>query len=164
MRINDPLAEHSPALLKIFPSRKVKGQKEHLPPRPEIVTVDSARHTVGQQDGEVMPLSLRAEPQNLIRDRTGLNGDILLFTKLHQQWMLENAEAMSNALGSKQDIIKQVCVSVASMVLRLTSMEDKGKIEPQLINPSSHIEKLRNPIRQRLAGTFLACKSKPTTH
>jgi hypothetical protein len=111
-----------------------------------------------------MRLSLRAEPQNLIRDRTGLNRDILLFIKLHQQWMLDNAEAMSNALGSKQDIIKQVCVSVASMALRLISMEDKGKIESQLINPSSHIEKLRNPIRQRLAGTFLACKSKPTTH
>jgi hypothetical protein len=35
-------------------------------------------------------------------------------------------------------------------------MEDKGKIESQFINPSSHIEKLRNPISQRLTGIFLA--------
>ncbi|EXK83811.1 hypothetical protein FOQG_11971 [Fusarium oxysporum f. sp. raphani 54005] len=70
--------------------------------------------------------------------------------------MLDDTEAMSNALGSKQDSIKQVCVSVASMVLRLTSMEDKGKIESQLINPRSHIEKLGNPISQRLTGIFLA--------
>ncbi|KAG6993460.1 hypothetical protein FocnCong_v019604 [Fusarium oxysporum f. sp. conglutinans] len=114
------------------------------------------RRSVGQQDGEVMRLSRRAEPQYLIRNWTGLNSDFLLFTKLHQQWMLDDTEAISNALGSKQDSLKQVCVSVASMVLRLTSMEDKGKIESQLINPRPHIEKLRNLISQRLTGIFLA--------
>lgn len=104
----------------------------------------------------MMCLSCWAETQNLIRYWASLNRDVSLLAELHQQRVLDEAEAVPDALGPEENGIEEVRVRVASMIKGLTRMEDERQIEVQCLDLGSHFEDFWNPMREWMSRVFLA--------
>jgi hypothetical protein len=133
----------------------------HLPPSSRVITADCARHTICQQCGQVVRLGRRTQAQDLVRDWTRLNCNIALFTKLHEEWVLSDAEAVADALGAEQYHIVEVGIRIAAMVVGLACVEDEREIEPKGCYFCAHGDELWYPCLVWVASILLPMHVEP---